>query len=186
MEEYKLTYDRVMTDIEQTARHIVTKWSPYGIKLATAESCTGGMISSAITAISGSSSVIELGVCSYSNRIKHEVLGVSEKTLEQYSEYSTQCAEEMALGVLRLSGADFAVATTGVAGPTGGSDEHPVGEVCIAVCSKKAIYSKRFVFDKPTEGAPSQRDDIRAQAARKAFILLDLRIMTEITTQHQN
>lgn len=141
------------------------------------------MISAAITAVSGSSSVIELGICSYSNRIKQQILGVSEKTLAQYSEYSTQCAEEMALGVMRLSGADFGVATTGVAGPTGGSYEHPVGEVCIAVCSKKGMHSKRFVFDKPTEGAPSQRDDIRSQAARKALMLLDLMIMTEINAR---
>lgn len=141
------------------------------------------MISAAITAVSGSSSVIELGVCSYSNRIKREILGVSEKTLTQFTEYSTQCAEEMALGVMKLSGADFGVATTGVAGPTGGSDEHPVGEVCIAVCSRKGMHSKRFVFDKATDGAPSGRDSIRAQAARKALMLLDLMIMTEINTR---
>lgn len=174
-----MDYSRLLTDIEQTARHIVNTWSPYGIKLATAESCTGGMISAAITAVSGSSSVIELGVCSYSNRIKRDVLGVSEKTLRQYTEYSTQCAEEMALGVLRLSGADFAVSTTGVAGPSGGSDEHPVGEVCIAVCSKISIHSKRFVFDEVIDGEPSRRDSVRAQAARKALMLLDLMIMTD-------
>ena len=141
------------------------------------------MISAAITAVSGSSSVIELGVCSYSNRIKRDVLGVSKKTLDEFTEYSTQCAEEMALGAMKLSGADFGVATTGVAGPTGGSEDHPVGEVCIAVCSRKSMHSKRFVFNELSKGAPSQRDDIRAQAARKALMLLDLMIMTEINTR---
>lgn len=179
MAEYKLDYNRLMTDIDQTARHIVKKWSAKGIRISTAESCTGGMISAAITAVSGSSSVIELGVCSYSNRIKRDVLGVSEKTLEQHTEYSTQCAEEMALGVMRLAGADYGVSTTGVAGPSGGSEKHPVGEVCIAVCSKNSVYSKRFVFDEVFGDSPSQRDTIRAQAARKALMLLDLMIMAE-------
>lgn len=176
-------YDQLEAEIAQLARHIVKTCTENKRQVSTAESCTGGMISAAITAVSGSSSVIELGVCSYSNRIKHEVLGVSEKTLEQYSEYSTQCAEEMALGVMRLAGADLGVATTGVAGPTGGSDEHPVGEVCIAVCSKKGMHSKRFVFDEATDGAPSGRDAIRTQATRKALMLLDLMIMTEINTR---
>lgn len=179
----RLDYSRVISDTDDMARHIVNTWAEHGIKLATAESCTGGMISAAITAVPGSSSVIELGVCSYSNRIKHEILGVSQKTLDEFSEYSTQCAEEMALGVMKLAGADFGVATTGVAGPSGGSDEHPVGEVCMAVCSKKGIHSKRYVFDGALDGAPSGRDAIRAQAARKALILLDLMIMTEIKTR---
>lgn len=179
MEDYRLDYSRAEADIAQTARYIVDKWSQRGVKIATAESCTGGMISAAITAVSGSSAVIELGVCSYSNRIKQKVLGVSQKTLDSFSEYSTQCAEEMAIGAMRLADADYGVSTTGVAGPSGGTAQHPVGEVCIAVCSKSGVYSKRFVFDKPLDGAPSQRDDIRAQAARKALMLLNLMIMTE-------
>ena len=173
-------YKQLEAEIAQLARHIVKTCSESRYQVATAESCTGGMLSAAITAVSGSSSVIELGVCSYSNRIKHDILGVSEKTLAEFSEYSTQSAEEMALGAMRLAGADFGVATTGVAGPTGGSEEHPVGEVCIAVCSKNGIHSKRYVFDKLADGAPSVRDSVRAQAARKALMLLDLKIMTEI------
>ena len=176
-------YDQLEAEIAQLARHIVKTCTENKRQVSTAESCTGGMISAAITAVSGSSSVIELGVCSYSNRIKHEVLGVSEKTLDEFTEYSTQCAEEMALGVMRLAGADYSVATTGVAGPTGGSDEHPVGEVCIAVCSKHGIHSKRYVFDELADGAPSIRDSVRAQAVRKALMLLDLKIMTEINTR---
>lgn len=173
-------YEKINSEIQQLARHIVKTCAERGFKLSTAESCTGGLVSAAVTAVSGSSSVIELGVCSYSNRIKQQMLGVSEKTLAEFTEYSTQCAEEMALGVMRLSGADFGVSTTGVAGPTGGSDEHPVGEVCIAVCSKHGIHSKRYVFDELSDGAPSVRDSVRAQAVRKALMLLDLKIMTEI------
>lgn len=176
-------YKQLEAEIAQLARHIVKTCTENKMQVSTAESCTGGMLSAAITAVSGSSSVIELGVCSYSNRIKRDILGVSAKTLDEYSEYSTQCAEEMAIGVMRASGADFGVSTTGVAGPTGGSEQHPVGEVCIAVCSKKGIHSKRFVFSDVIDSAPSGRDAIRAQAARKALMLLDLMIMTEINTR---
>ncbi len=169
-------YEKIISETEQLARHIVKICSERNKRIATAESCTGGLVSAAITAVSGSSSVIELGVCSYSNRIKRLVLGVSEATLGQYSEYSIQCAEEMAGGALKLSGADFAVSTTGVAGPTGGSELHPVGEVCIAVRSRDRVHSKRYVFE---AGGDNPREYIRAQAVRKALMLLELIIMTE-------
>lgn len=143
----------------------VERCSALGIKIATAESCTGGMISGAVTSVSGSSAVIELGVCSYSNRIKSEVLGVSPDILDKYTEYSVQCAQAMADGARRLSGADLAVSTTGVAGPSGGSAEHPVGEVCIAVSREKSCRSERFIFT-------GNRENIRAAAAVKALELL--------------
>lgn len=171
-----MKYEKLLNEIAQLSAHIVRVCSERGLHITTAESCTGGMISAAITAVSGSSSVIELGVCSYSNRIKHEILGVSEDTLGKYSEYSVQCAEEMAGGAMKLSGAELGVSTTGVAGPTGGTDEHPVGEVCIAVCYKNAVHSKRYVFTHDDAEAPL-RDYIRACAARKALMLLDLMIM---------
>lgn len=172
-------YEKINVEIRQLAAHIVKTCAERGAKLCTAESCTGGLVSAAVTAVSGSSAVIELGVCSYSNRIKQLVLGVSEKTLAQYSEYSVQCAEEMAQGAMRLSGADFAVSTTGVAGPTGGSEQHPVGEVCIAVRSRERIHSKRYVFEAKSGDGFDARDLIRAQAVRKALMLLELIIMTE-------
>lgn len=145
---------------------IVEKCTDHDIKISTAESCTGGMISGAITSVSGSSSVIELGVCSYSNRIKHEVLGVSVQTLEKFSEYSVQCAEEMARGALKLSDADFAVSTSGVAGPSGGSEENPVGTVYISVCGKSRTITEKHVFEN------LGRDQIRAAATEKALSML--------------
>lgn len=171
--------EKINEEIRQLARHIVKTCAERGIKLTAAESCTGGLISAAVTAVSGSSAVTELGVCSYSNRIKQLVLGVSESTLAQYSEYSVQCAEEMARGALNLSGADLAVSTTGVAGPTGGTREHPVGEVCIAVRSRERVHSKRYVFEGKHGDGFDERDFIRAQAVRKALMLLELMIMTE-------
>ena len=171
-----MKYEKLLEEIAQLSTHIVRVCTDKKLHIATAESCTGGMISAAITAVSGSSSVIELGVCSYSNRIKHEILGVSSDTLDKYSEYSVQCAEEMALGAMKLSGAELSVSTTGVAGPTGGSDEHPVGEVCIAVRYENAVHSKQYIFTHDDKNAPL-RDYIRACATRKALMLLDLMIM---------
>ncbi len=171
-----MKYEKLLNEISQLSTHIVRVCTERKLRIATAESCTGGMISAAITAVSGSSSVIELGICSYSNRIKHEILGVSSDTLGKYSEYSVQCAEEMVRGVMKLSDAQLSVSTTGVAGPTGGSEEHPVGEVCIAVCFGNAVHSKRYVFAHDDADAPL-RDYIRACAARKALMLLDLMIM---------
>lgn len=156
--------DECYNRIAELSACLVEECSTRGIKVSTAESCTGGMISGAVTAVSGSSAVIELGVCSYSNRIKHEVLGVSAATLEKFSEYSVECAAEMAEGVRRLSGADYGVSTTGVAGPTGGSMEHPVGEVCIAVSGSRTI-SSRFLFD-------GDREQVRASATMTALELL--------------
>ena len=164
--------EEMYNNINSLARQIVEKCTAYGLKVSTAESCTGGMISAAITAVPGSSAVIELGVCSYSNRVKNEVLGVSGSTLEKFSEYSVQCAEEMAGGVLKLSGADIAVATSGVAGPTGparsasGTEENPVGTVYICAADNASRASLKCVFEN------KGRDYIRAAATEKALEML--------------
>lgn len=156
--------------ISAAAQEIVTLCTEHGIKIATAESCTGGMISEWITSVPGSSAVIEFGICSYSNRIKHKILGVSEETLEKYTEYSIQCAEEMAKGALNVSGADFAVSTTGIAGPSGGTDRDPVGTVYICVCDKHSAETRRFVFD--GEFSALSRNEIRIKAAKAALKML--------------
>lgn len=152
--------------INDLARRIVEECTAAGVKISTAESCTGGMISAAVTAIPGSSAVIELGICSYSNRIKHEILGVTESTLSQFSEYSLACAEEMAKGAIRASGADLAVATSGVAGPSGGTEENPIGTVYICAADKNSVTSEKFLFD------DRGRDRIRAAATEKALEML--------------
>lgn len=136
------------------------------LKIASAESLTGGMISELITSVSGSSAVFECGICSYSNRIKHEVLGVSEKTLEEYTEYSFKTAEEMAEGVRRISGADIAVSTTGIAGPGGFSEEKPVGLVYVGISAENYNKSYEFHF---SEGAENEREMIRKKAAAAAL-----------------
>ena len=102
-------------------------------KVSTAESCTGGLVSKRITEVSGSSAVFECGVCSYSNRIKNKILGVKNDTLKSVGAVSPETAAQMAEGVKILSDADFGISTTGIAGPTGGTPEKPVGLVYMAV-----------------------------------------------------
>ena len=154
--------DKINDESAQLAKRLVELCADKGLKVAAAESCTGGLISSFITSVSGSSAVIECGICSYSNRIKHGLLGVSKDTLERFSEYSAECAEEMAKGAASVSDADIAVSTTGVAGPTGGTKEHPVGEVYIGICSDGSVSAERFLFS-------GDREQIRALAVLEAL-----------------
>lgn len=125
---------------------VVAKLSELGLKVATAESCTGGLISERITRVSGSSEVFDCGVCSYANEIKSKVLGVSEETLSILGAVSAETAIQMAEGVKKLSGADIAVSTTGIAGPTGGTAEKPVGLVFLGVCAKDKAYAIKLLL----------------------------------------
>jgi len=102
------------------------------LKIATAESCTGGLVAGAITEVAGASKVFEWGVVTYSNKAKTELLGVPKKLIEEHGAVSAEVATAMAEGALQCSVADCAVAVTGIAGPDGGSEEKPVGLVYLA------------------------------------------------------
>jgi PncC family amidohydrolase len=117
-----------------------------GVTLAIGESCTGGLISSRITDVPGSSSYFLGGVVAYSNFLKMSLLGVREETLREFGAVSGQVAEEMVRGVVGLSGADYGVAVTGIAGPEGGTPEKPVGTVWFGICTPTGIKTelKRF------------------------------------------
>lgn len=119
----------------------------HGKTLSTAESCTGGLIASMITSVPGSSEYFLGSVVSYANSVKQGVLGVTEDILKNHGAVSSECVGAMAEGVRKLTGADFAVATSGIAGPGGGSDEKPVGLVWIGVSSKVGTETFRFVFN---------------------------------------
>ena len=108
-----------------------------GRTLATAESCTGGWVSKALTDLAGSSDWFGYGLVTYSNRAKQRLLGVGHDTLERYGAVSEQVVEEMARGLLELSGADLGLAVSGIAGPDGGSDDKPVGTVWFAWSSRE-------------------------------------------------
>ena len=118
--------------LEKLAAAVVDDLAAASRAVATAESCTGGWIAKSITDIAGSSAVFGYGVVSYSNGAKESILGVKNETIEKHGAVSEAVVEEMAKGILRLSGSDIAVAVSGVAGPTGGTDEKPVGTVWFA------------------------------------------------------
>jgi nicotinamide-nucleotide amidase len=133
---------------------------------ATAESCTGGLIAGLLTAVPGSSDVVERGFVTYSNRAKTEMLGVPEATIAAYGAVSRETAEAMARGALARSGAQVSVAVTGVAGPGGGSLEKPVGLVFIAAAGAGGVTvaEKRF--------GPVSRDAIREATVIAALAML--------------
>jgi nicotinamide-nucleotide amidase len=119
-----------MTDpIESLVKQIASACMPHQTKIVTAESCTGGMISTALTDISGSSAYFDRGFVTYSDEAKAELLNVSLESLSKHGAVSEAVAMEMALGALKASQADIALSVTGIAGPTGGSDKKPVGLV---------------------------------------------------------
>jgi nicotinamide-nucleotide amidase len=118
--------------IAKLAQALVEELTAAGKAVATAESCSGGWVAKAITDIAGSSAVFQYGIVSYSNGAKESLLGVRNDTLEQQGAVSEAVVIEMARGVLNLSGADIAVGVSGVAGPSGGSKEKPVGTVWFA------------------------------------------------------
>lgn len=115
-----------------------------GLTIATAESCTGGLLSGRITEISGSSEYFKGGLCSYSNEIKEEILGVNSDTLLKYGAVSPETAEEMAVNVREKFNADIGISTTGIAGPTGATPGKPIGLVYIGFSSKDKSYSKQY------------------------------------------
>jgi len=117
-----------------------------GRNLALAESCTGGTIAQFITSNAGSSRYFKGGVVAYSNEIKHKLLGVPMDIINHFGAVSQEVAEAMALGAIKSLEADYAVATTGIAGPDGGSDEKPVGTVWIAIAGASGVVSKKYVF----------------------------------------
>ncbi|MDR0394390.1 MAG: competence/damage-inducible protein A [Tannerella sp.] len=117
-----------------------------GLTVGTAESCTGGAVAALLTSVPGSSDYFRGGVVSYANKVKRNVLGVSAADLEQYGAVSRPVVEQMAKGALQVLGCDYAVATSGVAGPGGGTPEKPVGTVWIAVAGKGRVVSKMYRF----------------------------------------
>lgn len=125
--------------IEDLARNVGSALAQQGLMLASAESCTGGWLGQAITSIAGSSGWYERGFIAYAVISKHEMLGVSSATLEQYGAVSEETAYEMAEGAIARSHAQVAVAVTGIAGPDGGTAEKPVGMVCFAWLVKDGL-----------------------------------------------
>lgn len=138
-----------------------------GLTCATAESCTGGGVGSAITAVPGSSAVFAGGVISYSNEVKRNILGVSADILQTVGAVSSETAAQMAEGVRKLLKTDLAVSLTGIAGPDGGSDEKPVGLVWFGLATKDGVRTEKCIFR-------GDRAQVRAQAITHALGMLTI------------
>jgi nicotinamide-nucleotide amidase len=146
-----LDLDDIIATLAKTL--LANRW-----RLSTAESCTGGLVSASITALAGSSEWFERGYVTYSNQAKSEDIDVSQNLIEEYGAVSDQVARAMALGAKQNSGADIALSITGIAGPTGGSPEKPVGTVCFAwVLANDQMISETKHFE-------GDRQQIRQQA----------------------
>ena len=153
-------------ELREAAEHALTACRKKGLKLVTAESCTGGLIAAALTAIAGSSDVVDRAFVTYSNEAKREMIGVPWDAIMGHGAVSEPVARAMATGALARSNAQIAVSVTGVAGPGGGSAEKPVGLVHFsAVRSRQEALAERHVF-------PGDRDNIRRLATLTALALV--------------
>ena len=169
----KFVYGIDIPDL-QTAVYLALKEN--NLTLSTAESCTGGLISKMMTDISGASDVFMGGVCTYANKAKTDILGVKEETLQKYGAVSAKTAMEMALGAKKVFGTDIAIATTGIAGPTGGTDEKPVGLVYVGIAYKDKVFSEKLMLFRNYK---NPRDVIRQSAALNA-LMIALKTIKEI------
>lgn len=161
---YRLAGEYIYAEGEEGLEYaLVSALREKGLTLATAESCTGGLVSQRITQVPGSSEVFGFGFCTYANEAKHRLLGVSEATLATVGAVSRQTAAQMALGAARVSGADIAVSLTGIAGPGGGTAEKPVGLVYVGAARGDEVYVAKLLLGN------RDRQSIRISAANRAL-----------------
>ncbi|MEE1077137.1 MAG: nicotinamide-nucleotide amidohydrolase family protein [Acutalibacteraceae bacterium] len=155
-------------DLNSIHELVVKALAENNMKISTAESCTGGLISKKITEVSGSSAVFDCGVCSYSNEIKNKVLGVDKAVLDTLGAVSAETAKQMAKGVRLLSNSDIAVSTTGIAGPTGATPQKPVGLVYIGLSTAQGDIAVKALL---AENKTNTRERVRELAAATALYL---------------
>jgi nicotinamide-nucleotide amidase len=162
----KLFGDAVLADNKlSVVEEISERLKVLGYKLGTAESCTGGMIASAITDLPGSSQIFSGSIVSYSNEVKTKLLGVPQEILKKHGAVSGECVKAMVAGAAKILETDAAIAVSGIAGPDGGTAEKPVGLVYIATLLHNEIIVAEHVF-------PGSRDIVRERAKIKALLLL--------------
>lgn len=151
--------------VNERARRLVAVAQSAGLRVSTAESCTAGLVAATIADVPGASAVLAGGAVTYTERIKHRVLRVSEETLATYTAVSVECAREMAEGARRVFEADVAVSVTGYAGPDGGTDVDPVGTVYLGLSTARGTDVVRCVFS-------GDRAAVRRAATDRALELL--------------
>ena len=158
-------------EIAELAERVVVGNTAAGRMIALAESCTGGLVAAALTEIAGSSAVLGSGYVTYSNEAKIRMLGVNEDIIDTFGAVSVAVAWAMAQGALKKSGADIAVAVSGVAGPGGGTEKKPVGTVVFAV-AVKGRDPEDMIADRKDFGSDKSRAEIRTFATLHALELL--------------
>ena len=157
--------ERNPDDLNALARRVIAAAQDRGVMLATAESCTGGMLSAALTDIPGCSAALDRAFVTYSNQAKVQMLGVSQQALDDHGAVSPQVAAQMAAGALKRSGAGLAVSITGIAGP-GGSESKPEGRVCFGIASVDGLRTETMEF-----GALG-RDGVRRASTAHAMTMI--------------
>lgn len=164
-------------NLDKTVTSVVELLKQRGLTIATAESCTGGLLSELITSVSGASEVFELGLCTYSENMKHRFLSVPDSDISRYGVVSEKVALGMVKGLKKISGADICVSVTGIAGPGGGTPETPVGTVYIGfdICGRQFVRLPELwtLNDK-------SRSNIRRTAAMYAFGIIEKILMEAI------
>ena len=150
------------SELETTARELAELLQKKELRLATAESCTGGWVSQLLTSIPGSSEWFEGAIVSYSNKMKHNLLAVPDEQLEQFGAVSQPVVESMARGAVKTLNVPLSISVSGIAGPGGGSEDKPVGTVWIGWCFDNRTSSERFLFQ-------GSRTQVRKQAVLAAL-----------------
>ena len=156
-----------MDKLELLAAELGASLKARGLMLTVAESCTGGLVSAAMTEISGSSAWFDRGFVTYSNAAKMEMLGVTAETLDKFGAVSEKTAREMVLGAIKHSHANVAISITGIAGPNGGTPEKPVGTVCFAWAFDDKTYDGKTIST--TKKISGSRQQIRHLSVETAF-----------------
>jgi PncC family amidohydrolase len=154
-------------------KNLTTKLKKNKIKVAVAESCTGGLISYNLTKIPGASKYFMMGIVSYSNISKLDLLKVRQKTLTKYGAVSAEICKEMCNNLLKISKTNIAISVTGIAGPDGGTKKKPIGLVYVGICSKNKFEIKKFNF-----GKKLSRINIQNLTLKKTIKLIDNHINT--------
>ena len=165
--------------IDKKAENVVQLLVGKGKKIACAESCTGGLISAAITSVSGSSAVMDMSICTYAVSAKEQFIGVPPNIGEKYGVVSAETASAMAEGVRKTAGSDIGVSVTGVAGPTGGTVDTPVGTVYVGLSTKGRTLARLVYTDPLLSGDESAREYIRKSTVLAALEWAEEEIQTE-------
>ncbi len=170
----------VTKTIDSTASFVVKYMTEHGLTLSAAESCTGGLLAASITAVSGASAMFKGGAVTYAEEMKVKLLGVSTETLERFTVYSEQTAEEMSRGVRTLMETDYGIGITGIAGPSGGTAEKPVGTVYVSVSGKRGTVTADLALYKEDDYEKLDR-----RAIRELTVLRSLEMLVELLEQDE-